>query len=146
MAFVRSAVANDADAVFDLLSLLAMSYQPSRAAFDRTYPLLIASPSAHLLVAEDDAGAVGYVYAIDIPTLFANGMITEILELYVVESHRRMGIGTDLVNAVVARARQRGSAEATVPTRRASGFYQAIGFEQTAELLKLRLTASERRP
>ncbi|MDE2801775.1 MAG: GNAT family N-acetyltransferase [Chloroflexota bacterium] len=146
MQVVRPAVASDADSVFGLLTLLAMSYQPSRAAFDRTYPLLIASPSAHLLVAEDEEGIAGYVYACDMPTLFANGTITEILELYVVESRRRRGIGARLVNAVVERARERGAVEVTVPTRRASVFYEAIGFESTAELLKLRLTASEGRP
>ena len=129
-----------------MLARLMMSYEPSREDFDRTYPLLIHSASAHLLVAEDDGDVVGYVYASDVPTLFANGVITETLELYVVESKRRQGIGTDLVNAVVARARQRGSVEVTVPTRRASGFYQAIGFEPTAELLKLSLTRSSGGP
>ncbi|MDE2900718.1 MAG: GNAT family N-acetyltransferase [Chloroflexota bacterium] len=139
MGDIREATADDANAVFGLLTLLAVSYQPSRAAFDRTYPMLIASPSAHFLVAEDEEGVQGYVYACDMPTLFANGTITEILELYVVESRRRQGIGASLVNAVVARARERDAVEVTVPTRRASAFYEAIGFEQTAQLLKLRL-------
>ena len=137
---IREATVDDANAVFGLLTLLAMSYEPSRAAFDRTYPLLIDSPSAHVLVAEDEEGIQGYVYASDMPTLFANGTVTEILELYVVESRRRQGIGASLVNAVVVRARQRDAVEVTVPTRRASSFYEAIGFEPTAQLLKLRLT------
>ena len=140
MVRIRQATAADAQAVFGLLLQFATSYQPSRARFDHTYPLLIVSPSAHLLVAEDDNGIQGYVYASDTPTLFANGPITEILELYVVESRRRQGIGKSLVNAVVAQARQSNSVEVTVPTRRAGLFYQTIGFEPTAELLKLRLT------
>ena len=140
MVSIRQATAADAEAVFGLLARLMMSYEPSREDFDRTYPLLIESASAHLLVAEDEGGVVGYVYAGDMPTLFANGVITEILELYVAEAERGKGIGTELVNAVVERARLGGAVEVTVPTRRASGFYQAIGFEPTAELLKLRLT------
>ena len=140
MGRIREAGAEDADAVFSLLSFLMTSYEPSREAFDRTYPMLVTSPTAHLLVDEDDGGIQGYVYACDVPTLFANGVITEILELYVVESQRGLGIGRGLVEAVVERARQRNVVEVTVPTRRAGEFYEGIGFEPTAELFKLRLT------
>ena len=90
-------------------------------------------------MAEDDDGVQGYVYAADAPTLYANGPITEILELYVEESDRRRGIGRRLVESVAASARERGSVEVVVPTRRAGAFYQAVGFELTAELFKLRL-------
>ncbi len=137
---IRPATAADAKAVFGLLLQLATSYRPSRAAFDDTYPMLTASLAAHLLVAEDDDGIQGYVYACDVPTLFANGVITEILELYVVESQRGQGIGRGLVEAVVEQAREGNSVEVTVPTRRAAAFYEGIGFERTAELFKLRLS------
>ena len=122
-----------------MLTCFATSYQPSRSAFDTIYPTLVYSPDAYLLVAEDDSGIQGYIYASDTPTLFANGTITEVLELYVVESQRRRGIGRSLVDSVVADARRRGSVEVTGPTRRADAFYRAIGFEPTAELFKLRL-------
>ncbi len=139
MTRIRPGTVADADAVFRLLTLLATSYPTSRAAFDATYPELIGSSSAHLLVAEDDDGVQGYVYAADAPTLYANGPITEILELYVEESDRRRGVGRRLVESVAASARERGSVEVVVPTRRAGAFYQAVGFELTAELFKLRL-------
>ena len=136
---VRQATATDVEAVFRLLTLFATSYQPSRTDFDRNYPVAVDSPLSDLLVAEDGHDILGYIYAIDVPTLYANGLITQILELYVVESRRRSGIGTCLVNSVIARARRRNSAEVTVPTRRAGTFYEAMGFEPTAEFFHLRL-------
>lgn len=136
---VRQATIADAEAVFRLLTLFAMSYQPSRMEFDRNYPGAVSSSFSHLLVAEDEDGVWCYLYAWDVPTLYANGLITQILELYVVESRRRIGIGTSLVNSVIARARRRNSAEVTVPTRRAGIFYEAVGFEPTADFFHLRL-------
>ena len=72
-------------------------------------------------------------------TLFANGVVTELMELYVEEEHRGRGIGRELVQQAVARARDRGAVEVTVPTRRACSFYLALGFEFTAEFFKFNL-------
>ncbi len=69
-------------------------------------------------------------------TLFANGPVTELLELYVKPSYRGEGIGKSLVGRAVRGASRRGTVEVTVPTRRARDFYLAIGFESTAEYLK----------
>ena len=139
MISVRAAGQEDAESVFEMLSDFATSYRLDREAFDRTYSSLVSAAGADLLLAEDEHGTVGYLLACDMPTLFANGPVTELLELYVKPVNRNMGVGRLLVSTSVDQARDRGSVEVTVPTRRASEFYQAVGFELTAEFFKLKL-------
>ena len=135
---VRPATREDAESVFEMLGDFATSYVPERTAFDRWYPTIVARREGALLVAEDDCGVVGYVLAADMPTLFANGPVTELLELYVKPSSRGEGIGRALVAEAVQGATQRGAMEVTAPTRRARDFYLALGFESTAEYFKVR--------
>ena len=135
---VRPATREDAESVFEMLGDFATSYVPERAAFDRSYATIVARQDAELFVAEDDRGVVGYALAADMPTLFANGPVTELLELYVKPSSRREGIGRALVAEAVQGATQRGAMEVTAPTRRARDFYLALGFESTAEYFKVR--------
>ena len=138
-AIVRPALVSDADVVFPLLSKFASSYEPVRSSFESNYPRLLEADGTDLLVAENDGLVVGYILASDSLTLFANGVVTELPELYVEERERHRGIGRDLVEQAVARARDRGAVEVTVPTRRAGPFYLNLGFELTAEFFKLRL-------
>ena len=138
---VRPALPSDADVVFRLLGMFATSYQPSRAAFDTSYPRLLEDRGTDLLVAEQNGQVVGYILASDLLTLFANGVVTELLELYVEEERRGKGIGRELVEQAIERARVRGSVEVTVPTRRARCFYLALGFHLSAEFFKLSLEA-----
>ena len=72
--------------------------------FDLNYPLLLESKSSDLLVAEQNAIVAGYVLASDSLTLFANGIVAELLELYVMGSERRRGVGRILVQSAVDRA------------------------------------------
>ena len=130
---------SDADAVFRLLGNFATSYTPVRSAFDTNYRRLLENDGADLLVAEKGGQVVGYILACDSLTLFANGTVTELLELYVEEQERGRGVGRDLVKRAVARAKDRGAVEVTVPTRRARSFYLDLGFELTAEFFKLNL-------
>ena len=135
---VRPAVSSDADMVFRLLRQFATSYDPVLDAFEVNYPVLLEDNACDLLVAEKAGVVVGYVLASDSVTLFANGVVTELLELFVEETHRRQGIGRGLVEQAVANAGNRGSVEVTVPTRRAGPFYLSLGFELSAEVFKRR--------
>src|SRR5579883_3098019 len=69
---IRPGVIADADPVFSLLVQFATSYRPERAVFNATFPELISSPAACLLVAEDAGEVVGYALAVKTPTLYAN--------------------------------------------------------------------------
>ena len=48
---VRPATNEDAEAVFEMLGDFATSYVPERAAFDRSYPAIVARQEGELLVA-----------------------------------------------------------------------------------------------
>lgn len=137
---VRAATAADGDDVFRLLGAFVTSYRPERAVFDGvTFPRVLreaAAGRAELLVAEQDGRVSGYALAARMPTLFAGGAVLELLELCVDPPVRGRGAGSALVRAVQAKAARAGDIEVTVPTRRASGFYLALGFRETATYLK----------
>ncbi len=138
-ASIRPARLEDADAVFGLLTDFATSYRPDRSTFDRHYPAILGASDADLVVANQDGVVIGYALAIDMLTLFANGVVTELIELMVEQHKREHGIGRALVEVIVLRARERGAIEVTVPTRRAGPFYEKLGFEETANYYKLPL-------
>jgi len=130
---IRRALAADADAVFAMLERFAMSYEPDRNAFERSFAAMIDSQDTALLVADEGEALVGYVMAVEFGTLFANGSVVQVEELFVEEAKRGAGTGQALVAAVIEWARQRGAAEVTVPTRRAGAYYERMGFKRTAE-------------
>ncbi len=137
---VRVAAQTDAADIYRLLCDFAISYRIERAVFeDRTFPSVLEAAvdgTAEFLVVEQAGAVVGYLLAARVPTLFAGGTVLEILELAVDEAHRGNGIGSLLVRAATAKAGQVGDVEVTVPTRRAAGFYNRLGFTETATYLK----------
>ena len=136
---IRPSLPSDADTVFLHLGKFATSYKPVRSDVDTNYPIVLGSDGSDLLVVEQGVGrVVGYILASDLPTLFANGVVTEFLELYMDEQERGKGMGRALVKWAVARAEERGVVEVTVSTRRARSFYLNLGFELTAEYFKLK--------
>ena len=137
---IRQAQAADADAVFAMLERFAMSYEPDRDAFALSFAAMAESQDVALLVAEDSGTLAGYVMAIRFGTLFANGSVAQIEELFVEEAKRGAGVGRALVAAVVEWARSGGAVEVTVPTRRAGDYYERLGFERTAEYYHVRLS------
>ncbi len=110
-----------------------MSYEPDHDAFAPSFEAMIDSQDVALLVADDGGTLAGYVVAVQFGTLFANGSVVQVEELFVVEAKRGAGTGQALVEAVVEWARRRGAVEVTVPTRRAGAYYERLGFERTAE-------------
>jgi GNAT superfamily N-acetyltransferase len=133
---IRAAQAPDADQLFPLVEQFATSYRPDRVAFDRHFPLLLATGHAGCFVAELDGQIVGYALAFQLVTLYANGIVVELQELMVAPAARGRGIGRGLVDAVLAWARAAGAVEVTVPTRRAREYYLRLGFEETATYFK----------
>ncbi|HKS47122.1 MAG TPA: GNAT family N-acetyltransferase [Amycolatopsis sp.] len=140
---IRHAELADAHAVFELVCQFAVSYRPHRALFDQHYELVMAAMTYDgtddLLVAEDADVVIGYALAGRFLTFYANGPVSELRELMVAPAHRGRGVGRQLVEAVIARARAAGAAEVVVTTRRAKDYYRKLGFEETATLLKLSL-------
>ncbi len=119
---IRRAEAADADGVFAMLERFAMSYEPDRNVFSPSFAAMIEAQDVALLVADDGGTLAGYVLAVEFRTLFANGAVVQIEELFVEEAMRGAGTGQALVSAVIEWARQRGAVEVTVPTRRAGAY------------------------
>jgi len=140
-ATIRPAIASDAHTVLSLAKDFAASFAVDERAFLQSYEALLHSADARLLVAdaESDGGVLGYLLGFDHPTFFANGRVAWVEELVVAEPRRRMGIGTLLMHAFEAWARTRGCRLVGLATRRASAFYTAIGYEESAVYFRKRL-------
>lgn len=89
---IRPARVDDAGRVFEMLTEFVTSYRPDRQAFDVNFPALVASPDADLLVADDNGYLLGYALALRVPTLFANGDLWDLQELFVDANCRSHGL------------------------------------------------------
>jgi GNAT superfamily N-acetyltransferase len=134
---IRPARANDADVVFTLLNELAVSYLPDRDAFDLTFDsFAVGESNALLLVAEVDGVVHGYALTTISRLLYTNGSSAQLQELVVESSAQGAGLGSLLVEATERECRNRGVRQLTVASRRASGFYERLGYGSTADYLK----------
>lgn len=133
---IRRATAADADAIWPLTREFATSFTPDRNAFDKTFAALVERDDAFLAIGTTASGAVGYVLAVAHPTLFANAPVVWVEELMVSEVVRRSGIGRALMDAVETWARDRGAAYVSLATRRASDFYLALGYDESATFFR----------
>jgi len=129
---IRPATAGDADTVAGLAAELAQSFPFSRAAFDRSYPAVLAAEEACLLLAVDQATPVGYVLGFQHPAFFASGQVAWVEELLVRPEYRGRGAGRALMLAFERHAAGRGCRLVALATRRAAAFYQAIGYQESA--------------
>jgi GNAT superfamily N-acetyltransferase len=129
---VRPAALADADALWPLVRAFATSFSPERGALDGTLPELLAREDTLLLVAEADDRMVGYLLASVHPTLFANAPVAWVEEVMVDERARRGGVGAALMRTAELWAAGAGAAYVSLATRRASDFYRALGYEDSA--------------
>lgn len=131
-ATVRQAEISDLDAIFVLLQAFAISFTPDRADFETSARHLLADESAWLGVAEIESRVVGYCLGFDHYTFYANGRVSWVEEITVQANVRRLGIGALLMHHFEQWATARGSKLVALATRRASHFYTALGYEETA--------------
>lgn len=133
---IRRATPADADTVAELAAELAQSFPFSRAAFDRSYPAVLAAPDACLLLAtdhaSDPAAAVGYLLGFEHPAFFANGPVAWVEEVLVRPGYRGRGVGRALMSMFEQRAADRGCRLVALATRRAAAFYRALGYQESA--------------
>jgi GNAT superfamily N-acetyltransferase len=100
---VRPAGPGDRDQVWPLARDLATSYVVERAAFDRSFVLLLAREDAIVLVAGNPGGEVaGYLLATSHLAFHANGPVAWVEEVMVAESARGRGVGRQLMAAAEA--------------------------------------------
>jgi len=129
---IRKVRTHDFDGMFELVEQFATSFRPERSAFETAASVLIGQDEAWLGVAESSGRLVGYCLGFDHMTFYANGRVSWIEEIMVVESCRRQGVGRALVTEFETWARSRGSKLVGLATRRAAPFYDALGYEASA--------------
>jgi GNAT superfamily N-acetyltransferase len=94
--------------------------------------VLVDPQRGYILVAKDDGRLIGVAYAATILSVEHGGYVAWLEELYVSPSYRGKGVGTALLEAVMAQARQLGLSvidlEVDVEHRRAESLYRRFGF------------------
>ncbi|MBN9142154.1 MAG: GNAT family N-acetyltransferase [Micrococcales bacterium] len=135
---VREARAGDEDAIFILVQQLGHAFAPDRTAFDATISSYLAGeqPTVLLHVVDDGEGIRGYALTTIVPLLSTNGPSAQLQEIVVASDARGHDYGTALVQAVEAECVRRGVTQLTVASRRAGGFYDRLGFHESAEYMR----------
>ena len=136
---VRRAGPQDGTALFVLARAFATSFTVEQPAFERAFAELMAQPDAFVAVAETDGVVRGYILGFDHQTFFANGRVAWVEEIMVAEVFRQQGIGGQLMEAFEVWARGREAKLIALATRRAAGFYEALGYEESAAYFRKRL-------
>ena len=136
---IREARPGDEDALYVLVEQLGHALAPNRAAYDATLASYFAGthPGVLLLVVDDGSGRLGgYALTTIVPLLATNGPSAQLQEIVVDEQARGRDYGTLLVRAVEAECAARGVTQLTVASRRAGGFYDRLGFHESAEYMR----------
>jgi GNAT superfamily N-acetyltransferase len=128
----RDARLDDADELFELVRDFATSFSPERSAFEKSLRQLIGDDTARLTVALFDGKLVGYCLGFDHYAFYANGRVSWVEEIAVREDVRQKGIGRQLMGLFEQWSVSRESRLVGLATRRASAFYEALGYENSA--------------
>lgn len=132
----RKALHKDEEELFALAAKLATSFKLNKEDFTKTYQEVMSNPNADVFLAEDESKIIGYGLVFHHPTFYANGVISWVEELFVLDEYRGMKIGKRLMELIEGEAIERGSKLVALATRRASDFYKAIGYEESATYFK----------
>jgi GNAT superfamily N-acetyltransferase len=150
---VRAAEGSDAAAVADAVEALLEELggrRPARPALEAEVAALIDDDGVgELLVAEQDGAIVGVLAASWQRAIHVPGRYATIQDLWVDPDWRSGGIGAELVEALAARARERGVARIEVGLPRedfaaleqTEAFYRGAGFEHLGPRMRLLLGA-----
>ncbi|MGO4699495.1 GNAT family N-acetyltransferase [Paenibacillus sp. 2TAB26] len=139
----RNAISKDEEVLFDLSAKLSTSFKLNKTDFRRTFLDVLSNKDADLVVAEIETGIIGYVLAFHHSTFYANGLISWVEELFVLEDYRSKGVGKNLMVLIEEKAVRRGSKLVALATRRASDFYKAIGYDESAVYFKKSLSRAD---
>ena len=101
-------------------------------------------PNNELLVADSDGVSVGFLQLTILPSLtFQGAWRAQIEGVRVAAESRGSGIGHELIEEAIRRARERGCLLVQLTTNKTRGravaFYEALGFEASHEGMKLTL-------
>lgn len=148
---IRAARAEDAPALSQLIQSLGWFGDLADEDDDATtariagYLETLTDPAGShtvLVVDAPDFGIIGYAAVHWLPYLFLTGEEGYLSQLFVAEAHRGGGIGTLLLEAVVAQGRERGCSRLSVLTRPSReayqrGFYTSRGWVERDDMRNL---------
>ncbi|MBW4467111.1 MAG: GNAT family N-acetyltransferase [Pegethrix bostrychoides GSE-TBD4-15B] len=144
--YIRKAQSQDVAALTELLRSLGwfayMASESSEMTRERIIhhlTLCSADESHTIYVAEEDSRIVGYVAVHWLPYLFLPAPEGYISELFVCESARGQGIGTQLLEVVKAEAQERGCSRLMLVNSRSRDsykhkFYERQGWKEREEI------------
>lgn len=149
MITIRAATDNDIPRILELYRQLDINASkgdlddnPINIEWQSAFAQIKAMPGHELLVAEEDGEVVGTTVLLIIPNLSHNASPWAEVENVVVDrKHRRQGIGKQLMEYAVARARQAGCHKIQLSSnkkrRGAHSFYGELGFSASAQGFRL---------
>jgi len=131
---IRPSKESDEASVYDLITLL-MGFSLDRESFHDVFVQNLHDDTVLYYVAESEGCVVGFASLHIEPQLHHAGRVGEILELFVNESLRGRGIGTQLVSRLEQEAQKRCCVSIEVTTKKsrdeAQRFYEHMGFSRT---------------
>ncbi|GAA0484440.1 GNAT family N-acetyltransferase [Salinibacillus aidingensis] len=132
----RKANTNDKEYLYVLAKSLATSFDVNEFDFLDVFKSLLDDENVDLIVAEKEQKLIGYVLVFHHSAFYANGLISWVEELFVLEQYRRMHIGKHLMEEVEKLSKERVSKLVALATRRADKFYRSIGYSESATYFK----------
>jgi predicted N-acetyltransferase YhbS len=144
MAIIRVATEEDIPRILKLYDELVITTSeaeqnrdPSLEDSHKVYAQIQAMPGHELLVAEEEGKVIGSVVLLIVPNLSHHASPWAVVEnLIVTQKQRRQGIGRQLMNDAIARARDAGCYEIQLSSNKiryeAHQFYESLGFEASA--------------
>jgi GNAT superfamily N-acetyltransferase len=129
---IRPATSEDCALVFPLAREMAVSFQVDENNFEISFHEILSDSSSICLVAEKDGEMIGYLIGFDHRAFYANGRVSWVEEIFVKENNKKEGTGKCLMDQFEVWCMERGSKLIGLATRRASGFYESIGYEASA--------------
>ena len=133
---IREAQQNDIDEIFRLSDQLDSKVTVKKDVFYQIYPDIIFHPDSNCLVAEKDGKILGYVLGYSHNAFYSNGITVWVDEIVVERSLRNRGIGKKLMSSFEAWAQEKNSILISLATNNASGFYEKIGYKDSARYYK----------
>ena len=133
---IRQALIGDFDSVFPLLRQLWQDKELDKNALRTIFTRCLDSDIEKYFVAEKDGRVIGFCSFTIKNSLWQEGYIGYISELVVDSAFRRYGIGTALLNEVIAYAAAKGcrriELDSTFHREEAHAFYEKSGFKKSA--------------
>ncbi|PAV29141.1 hypothetical protein CIL05_12120 [Virgibacillus profundi] len=132
----RKAKNSDREDLYVMAKKLATSFDVNEPDFSNVFKSLLDDESVDLILADKEQNLIGYVFVLHHPAFYANGIITWVEELFVIEEYRGKKIGKHLMAEAEKLSKERGSKLVALATRRADKFYKSIGYDESAMYYK----------